>query len=825
MTDRAPLRMVPLAELDSGLQSLFGGKACGLAKLIEAGAKVPEGFAVETTSIGPEAWLEAERAELQRRAAELRGLVAVRSSAVGEDSAEKSFAGMFETVLGVGTPHGVVEAAARCIAAGASPRVLAYAGSVAPVPVGLVIQELVDARCAGVCFTQDPSGRDAAIVVEAVAGPGAQLVSGSIEPERWRVYRTGLGAWESRVAASRSVLSSTEVERIAAQARDPAARFGCPLDLEWAIDRAGTLWWLQARPITGLRQSPSFVIQRSVDPADDGPVTVWSNWNVRETMPDPLLPLTWSVWRELIIPRVMEQLLGIRSDTRLNREMAGLDLIHGHVYFNMNCVLAFPLYSSLITWLLDTIDARAGSAVRELRAKGILRPRRLPGSRPLLMLRIAASTVRAIGRMSAALRPRAALRALEEDGTAVSRRRSVRTLRDDELLDEMRLLLQPECRRLMYGLQMESVAVMVYSAAVHVFRSHLQARNLLATGIPANPTTQISVAIDELVEAARPIAHEFCAQAGDLLGRLQAEPAARPWLTQFRFFLDRFGHRGPMEFDLGATRWSEDPAMVLELVRAGLRSTGREPVAKRMARLSEERDRAIATAVAASPWWKRPVMRWLARLVELYMPLREAPKHHGVFVFRRMRDAARELGRRFADRGAISSVDDVFYLEWPELVRLVQGGPLGTDPIVLVEERKKQFVRFRTEHAPDFLRSDGVPVEEDAATDRGQGGQLRGTPVSAGSVSGPVRILREPDPRAMEDGDVIVVEFADPGWTPLFPRAAAVVMEVGGTLCHAAVVAREMGIPAVFGVRDATHLLRDGQRVRVDGGAGTVDRE
>jgi pyruvate,water dikinase len=88
-----------------------------------------------------------------------------------------------------------------------------------------------------------------------------------------------------------------------------------------------------------------------------------------------------------------------------------------------------------------------------------------------------------------------------------------------------------------------------------------------------------------------------------------------------------------------------------------------------------------------------------------------------------------------------------------------------------------------------------------------------------------VRVLREPDPRAMADGDVIVMRYADPGWTPLFPRAAAVVMEVGGVMCHAAVIARELGIPAVFGVSDATALLRDGERVVVDGTAGTVRRE
>src|SRR5262249_11853169 len=101
-------------------------------------------------------------------------------------------------------------------------------------------------------------------------------------------------------------------------------------------------------------------------------------------------------------------------------------------------------------------------------------------------------------------------------------------------------------------------------------------------------------------------------------------------------------------------------------------------------------------------------------------------------------------------------------------------------------------------------------------------GSLRGEGVSAGTAEGPVRVLREPDPRAMGDGDVIVVTLADPGWTPLFPRAAAVVMEVGGTLCHAAIVARGLGIPAVFGVAGATRRLRAGQPVRVDGRAGTV---
>jgi pyruvate,water dikinase len=190
--------------------------------------------------------------------------------------------------------------------------------------------------------------------------------------------------------------------------------------------------------------------------------------------------------------------------------------------------------------------------------------------------------------------------------------------------------------------------------------------------------------------------------------------------------------------------------------------------------------------------------------------------------FQRMRAAALELGRRFAARGIVAGHEDVFFLEWGEIRALTCGEQVASDLPALIEQRRRCHERFLRQPPPHFLRSDGVPVVE--RTPKAGAGALGGSPVSGGSASGPVRVLREPDPRAMADGDVIVMVFADPGWTPLFPRAAAVVMEVGGVMCHAAVIARELGIPAVFGVSGATTLLKDGERVVVDGTAGTVLR-
>jgi phosphohistidine swiveling domain-containing protein len=278
-----------------------------------------------------------------------------------------------------------------------------------------------------------------------------------------------------------------------------------------------------------------------------------------------------------------------------------------------------------------------------------------------------------------------------------------------------------------------------------------------------------------------------------------------------------------MEFDLGAGRWAEDPSMILELVRARLRSKGSEDVARRMGRLLEKRAGAIDEAVAASPLWKRPILRRLARVVELYMPLREAPKHYAVFVFRRARNAALELGRRLTGDGLLDVQGDVFYLEWPELVELAGDRGQVDGLRERIEVRKVQLTRYRSETPPDLYRSDGVPVaEKSSCTAPAEEGVLRGTGTSPGRAEGPVRILTEPDPRLVLEGDILVMRYADPGWTPLFPMAAAVVMEVGGLMCHAAVVAREMGIPAVFGVPGALAALQDGQVVTVDGDAGTV---
>jgi phosphohistidine swiveling domain-containing protein len=824
---QAPLEILDLESLPSEMTDIFGGKACGLARLISLNARVPKGFAVSAATIPTKQWpIDTKHAFIANvRELLAQGPVAIRSSAVGEDSAEKSFAGMFETVLGIVTEAEALAAANRCIESGKTERVKQYAGSHAAIPVGLVVQQQVAAQAAGVCFTCDPLGNDHAVVIEAVAGMGDPMVSGHMEPERFRVYCAGTGQWEIPIEKAVPFISREEIRFIAAHAKELEARFGGPLDIEWAVDNNRAMWWLQARPVT-VRAAPiSYIIQRSFEASNDGPVTVWSNWNVRETLPEPLFPFTWTFWRDKLIPVISGHLVGVPKGSAILPHLAPLDLIHGRIYFNMNAMLAAPVIGPLTFRIVSTMDTRAGDTLKLLKKNSILRARTYPGSSIVLFFSIVKASIVGCLRIFRWLNPEKSMSMLQEDSRAIAQRTAVTRMTESELIEEFNLWERPECARLLFGLQMELIVMVVYLLAKRAFHKYPEALQVLSTGIPANPTTQISIEIDALIEAAEPFRDLFIESrtTGQLLQRLPQEEGGKDWLKQFHTFLEQFGHRGPMEFDLGSRCWSDDPTMIIEAIRAGLRVPERERLPTRMNRLGEKRTVALEHALSASSPWKRPLMRWLAHTVAIYMPLREAPKHYAVIVFQRIRHAALELGKRLQKRGSISAKDDVFFLEIEELVDLVKGKERGSEIREKIRDRKDQHQRFRHETPPGIFRSDRVPVigERDPASQLAEG-PFQGTPVSGGYAEGPVCVLSEPDPTAVQDGDIIVMEYADPGWTPLFPRAAGIVMEVGGLMCHAAVVARELGIPAVFGIPKATAFLENGQQVKVDGTKGIV---
>jgi pyruvate,water dikinase len=284
----------------------------------------------------------------------------------------------------------------------------------------------------------------------------------------------------------------------------------------------------------------------------------------------------------------------------------------------------------------------------------------------------------------------------------------------------------------------------------------------------------------------------------------------------------RYGHRGPHEFELSIPRPAEDRHWIDEQLSAGAVVGYRELLATQHA----ARDQAWSELEFRHPWHARLLHRQLA---------------HWAAISRDREHARTEVIRYFwvlrayvLKAGELSGLGNgIFFLEASEIARVLRGETLS--PALIVDRRaayerycllpsypaliRGTFDPFRWAEDPDrrtdvFLPGSRVPGRD----------AITGFPGASGVVEAPVRVLADAaDGSSLRPGEVLVTSVTNVGWTPLFPRAAALITDVGAPLSHAAIVARELGIPAVVGCGNATMRLKTGDRVRVDGTAGTVE--
>jgi len=319
---------------------------------------------------------------------------------------------------------------------------------------------------------------------------------------------------------------------------------------------------------------------------------------------------------------------------------------------------------------------------------------------------------------------------------------------------------------------------------------------------------------------------------GQVLPALRRHPEVADFLRRLDAFLCEYGQRSD-HLDLAAASWLEDPLPVIAALREHVRRPAWDLEAEYAAR-AQARQRRLAEARARLQGYPQPVIaRFEALLGVAEQAAFLAAEHNfwidqrGIYRIRRVLLAA---GRRLAAAGVLEQAEDVFYLTLAEVL-LGLHAPAATDHRTSVAERRAEMERFRVIAAPGALGTP-PPPRPDAKPDRFFGGPppqatepgtLRGAAGSPGIARGRVRLVHTPaHGAALQPGEVLVAPTTLTTWTPLFARAAAVVTDTGGVLSHAAVVAREYGVPAVVGTGLATSALRDGQMVEVDGDTGTV---
>ena len=305
-----------------------------------------------------------------------------------------------------------------------------------------------------------------------------------------------------------------------------------------------------------------------------------------------------------------------------------------------------------------------------------------------------------------------------------------------------------------------------------------------------------------------------------LAERIEKREMPAEFLSEWDAFLRRFGCRGPLEMDVASPRYADDPNVALQQMSfMAVDDAGFDPEVAHQ-RNVEERRRAYEELLRRSGWLRRALLRRIHRLIELFGGTRDTAKYHAVLLTYAIRKRALIEGKRLLNEGRLDAAEDVFDLTFSDLAAA------AGDPALDLRGLRAERTRFAKQLAaqvtefPRLIDSRGriprPPPRE------GKPGELVGTAVSPGSVIGPVKVLRNPRDEPVEKGDVLVAYTTDPGWTPLFVNAAAVVLEVGGILQHGAVIAREYGKPCVVGVDRVVSKLRDGQMVEVDGTAGVI---
>ncbi|WP_197376023.1 PEP/pyruvate-binding domain-containing protein [Mycolicibacterium baixiangningiae] len=773
----------------------FGGKALGLAELTRLGLSVPTGFVIAQATRRP------LPDAVTDRFTQIQGPVAVRSSATGEDGAEQSFAGQYDTVLGVDSTDGFAVAVRRCVDSVGSERASSYAGQDAgtgAATMHVVVQQMVDARAAGVVFTADPAtGRRDLMVIDAIAGLGEALVDGSAISDH--LVLTPDGTQAVREVGDVPVLSDVDVTQIRAGALRASEHWGRPMDLEWAIDEAGRLWWLQARPITTLPGDLN-----EMDTPVAGPRHVYTRCNIGEMMPGAFCPLTASVSGYAIDYAMQMTQVIARAQERYDKPWFQVGYFYGHMFLNMTEGTA--LSSGILGNSLEQFSMSiCGRVIDELEAKP---------PKPFVPKLI--NTVRLT---SYSLFAGPAIRRLGDQISAFP----IPTSHDAKrVLQQLEAGVELYCHVTLVHVRSSSRA----AVGANVLESYM-VRNAVKNGRDENEgqaeaarlmagaaDVESAVMVDELHAVVREIAADdtaaerFLAEApSEALIRLRNSDSAGA--AALRQFLTRHGHRGYRELCMRDPAWAEDAeglgSMMQVMVQAARDSAGETPTRKR-----------VETPGSRT-------VRLLARLAQGGARGREETKSKMALMAHRLKLGYRHLGEVLADSGRLPDADLVYFFDRTELPRVVGDADIA-DLVQRALQRRnalafQQSLEFEDvsvgRPAPILARPSGSVTDD----------QISGRPASRGIAEGTVRVAKSiQDARDVQRGEILVAPVTDVGWTPYFTVIAALVTDIGSSVSHGAVVAREYGLPCVVNTLVATQVLKTGDRVRVDGDRGLITR-
>ncbi len=775
-------------EMDRESMRLAGGKGATLALLYQAKYPVPDGFVILSPAFADgilkmEAWENAKLylADMRKSGSEVS--FAVRSSALGEDSASASFAGEFETVLGVNGDEQIYEAIHKVQNSKLSERIYEYSKAIGIKTrheVAVVVQRLVKADFAGVLFTADPiSGNRLQMMGNYTHELGEKLVSGETNPNTFIIMKPkGIytGPDEIKFIAKQLYRIAEQLEKY----------LKCPQDIEWAV-KGKKLYILQSRPIT------TMIAHNPVTGEWNDSLTgdyLWSNVNLSEAISDVMTPSTWSIIQHEIEAGTVFAIPG-------NHPVIGN--IGGRPYFNYGLLISIPC--SLGRKKKDVVK-QAEDVYGQI-PEGVEIP-----LLPLPKFQLIAGSLAGI------------------TGTVWNRRNIKKGLQEY-------LSTNPswccEMRRQIRETKQADVLASLWHSEVGP--RYTRSCVLLKLGMEKiEPVIALRGKLEKLIGKTDTniLLSSFGGKSGNLasLGPVIGLSKVARGEMSAPEYIELYGHRGEHEAELSIPRPAESPdwleRMIEDYRQSGISTDILVEKQRNEYQVLWEKFKANYSDKAKSIGSK-------LNSVAAGAQLRENIRSEFTRVLWVIREFALQAGE------LTGLTEKIFFLSIPEMLEVLSG---NNNPVELIPARQEMYAKYcglpaypaiiRGRFDPCKWASD--PNRRSDVYDSNALSSITLSPVTIkgfagapGIVEGIVRRLNSPDEIALlQKGEILLAATTNIGWTPLFPKAAAIVTDVGAPLSHAAIVARELGIPAVVGCCNATMRLRTGDRVQVNGSMGVV---
>ena len=776
------MKIYQLGRLPGEIYASVGGKAKGLDLLLRHEFNVPKGFVItDIDKIDEDAVYQAFDALGATK-------VSVRSSASNEDQAAASNAGQYETFLFVDRKH-LIESVRKCVASLDAQRVKGYAEhfDLRRGTMNIVVQQMIDSDKAGVLFTASPTN-GSALLIEAVSGQGENLVSGQVTAHRYEISRKNY-----RPCAD-DLLDENEIRRLYDIGKQIRTTFGEEKDIEWAIYN-GELYLLQMRPIT-----TEIIDIEEFDRDEDLSGHLFTKRNVGEMMPGAVTPLTLSTAVKAIDygMRYMLYKAGAYASPDEEAPLKLISSFSGHLFFDMN--------------LLYNMNAKVGMADPQSMNLSIMGeyhdypPIEAPFANPITR------GINTVKFFRYVLSGHSAMKSFDELLTRVhfeetnSYRKLYKSIDANiALLDESLIYHYASSS---YSGSASSTLYMMLDKYFPDKKQYQSFLSHLLSNIPNIESADILLRLQELarmIKQQEPKAKDFTAD--ELLAFINSHDDIR---APYQEFLRLHGHRCIKEAELRNKPWRDNQESLMNYLLSIVRSP------MNLTQKQDSIDFRKEFSFIHKPLLKRSAIAFAKRARQAVVD-REYTKSRLIEIIDLFKTQYARLAELLVKDGLLPETDLIYFLTHTEIGQLISGD--ATLLPLAIRRRKAHAIQEELSFDDTYI---GKPVPDVFDVEE-TNGVLKGVPVSNGECEGIVHIVHSADDaNSLKKGEIMVARFTDIGWSPYYSIVNGLITEIGSSLSHGAVVAREYDLPAIVNVKGATKLLKNGDHIRMNASKGTV---